>query len=81
MKLKKPFVVWGQGCDFGTMQKKSLKRLLETSGIPAAWTILGLSALPTDHPSKSGNGGNARKLCTEFTHQRMRFANRYRDAV
>jgi acetolactate synthase-1/2/3 large subunit len=31
-----------------------LKALLEKSGIPAAWTILGLSALPTDHDLNVG---------------------------
>jgi len=31
-----------------------LKALIEKSGIPAAWTILGLSALPTDHPLNVG---------------------------
>jgi thiamine pyrophosphate-dependent acetolactate synthase large subunit-like protein len=27
---------------------------VEKSGIPAAWTILGLSALPTEHPLNVG---------------------------
>jgi len=45
---KKPFVVFGQGVILGKAEQE-LKNFLEKSGIPAAWTILGLSALPTDH--------------------------------
>ena len=45
---KKPFIVFGQGIILGEAEAE-LKALVEKSGIPAAWTILGLSALPTDH--------------------------------
>ncbi|MEN9298559.1 MAG: hypothetical protein RLZZ429_872, partial [Bacteroidota bacterium] len=50
---KKPFVVFGQGVILGKAEQE-LKTFLEKSGIPAAWTILGLSALPTDHPLNMG---------------------------
>ncbi len=50
---KKPFVVFGQGVILGKAEQE-LKNFLEKSGIPAAWTILGLSALPTDHPLNMG---------------------------
>ncbi len=50
---KKPFVVFGQGVILGKAEQE-LKIFLEKSGIPAAWTILGLSALPTDHPLNMG---------------------------
>ena len=36
------------------MLKKSLLKFIEKSGIPSAWTILGLSAIPTDHPLNVG---------------------------
>lgn len=50
---KKPLIVFGQGIILG--QAEALfKEFIEKSGIPAAWTILGLSALPTDHPLNVG---------------------------
>ena len=50
---KKPFVIFGQGIILGRAEKE-FKTFIEKSGIPAAWTILGLSALPTDHPLNMG---------------------------
>ena len=55
-QAKKPFVVWGQGVILGNAENE-LKTFLEKSGIPAAWTILGLSALPTNHPMTRGMVG------------------------
>lgn len=46
---EKPFVVFGQGVILGKAEKE-FKKFVEKSGIPAAWTIMGMSALPTDHP-------------------------------
>ena len=45
---KKPFVVFGQGVILGNAELE-FKKFIEKTGIPSAWTILGLSALPTDH--------------------------------
>jgi acetolactate synthase-1/2/3 large subunit len=53
---KKPLVVFGQGVILGKAEKE-FKKFIEKSGIPAAWTILGLSALPTDHPQNVGMVG------------------------
>ena len=50
---KKPYIIFGQGIILGQAEEE-LKALVEKSGIPAAWTILGLSALPTDHPLNVG---------------------------
>ncbi|HEY4617983.1 MAG TPA: biosynthetic-type acetolactate synthase large subunit [Flavobacterium sp.] len=50
---KKPFIVFGQGIILGQAEAE-LKAFVEKSGIPAAWTILGLSALPTDHELNVG---------------------------
>jgi acetolactate synthase-1/2/3 large subunit len=50
---KKPYIVFGQGIILSEAEEE-LKALVEKSGIPAAWTILGLSALPTDHPLNVG---------------------------
>lgn len=52
-QAKKPFVIFGQGVILGKAEKE-FKAFIEKSGIPAAWTILGLSALPTDHPQNVG---------------------------
>ena len=52
-KAKKPLVIFGQGVILGRAEAE-LKIFLEKSGIPAAWTILGLSALPSDHPLNMG---------------------------
>ena len=53
---KKPFIIFGQGIILSEAEVE-LKALVEKSGIPAAWTILGLSALPTDHPLNVGMVG------------------------
>ncbi|NNK87327.1 MAG: biosynthetic-type acetolactate synthase large subunit [Flavobacteriaceae bacterium] len=53
---KKPLIVWGQGVILGQAEKE-LKTLVEKAGIPAAWTILGASALPTEHPLNVGMVG------------------------
>ncbi|WP_127130480.1 biosynthetic-type acetolactate synthase large subunit [Pseudoflavitalea rhizosphaerae] len=50
---EKPFVLFGQGVILGKAELE-FKKFLEKSGIPAAATILGLSALPTDHPQHVG---------------------------
>jgi acetolactate synthase-1/2/3 large subunit len=50
---KKPYVLIGQGVMLGSAETE-LKAFLEKGGIPAAWTLLGLSALPTDHPLNMG---------------------------
>ena len=50
---KKPFVIFGQGVILGKAEKE-FTAFIEKGGLPAAWTILGLSALPTDHPLNVG---------------------------
>jgi acetolactate synthase-1/2/3 large subunit len=52
-KAKKPFVLFGQGVILGGAEKE-FRAFIEKSGIPAAWTILGKAALPTDHPLNVG---------------------------
>ena len=48
-EAQKPFVVFGQGVILGKAEKEFIK-FIEKAGIPAAWTIMGMSAIPTDHP-------------------------------
>lgn len=52
-QAEKPFVIFGQGVILGKAEKE-FKAFIEKAGIPAAWTIMGLSALPTDHPLNMG---------------------------
>ncbi|WP_372944838.1 biosynthetic-type acetolactate synthase large subunit [Muriicola sp.] len=55
-KAKKPYIVFGQGVILGKAEEE-LKQLVEKAGIPAAWTILGLSAMSTEHPLNVGMVG------------------------
>jgi acetolactate synthase-1/2/3 large subunit len=50
---EKPFVIFGQGVILGRAENE-FREFIEKSGLPAAWTILGLSALSTDHPLNVG---------------------------
>ncbi|MGN6267474.1 MAG: biosynthetic-type acetolactate synthase large subunit [Ginsengibacter sp.] len=52
-EAKKPFVIFGQGVILGKAEKE-FKAFIEKGNLPAAWTVLGLSALPTDHPLNVG---------------------------
>jgi acetolactate synthase-1/2/3 large subunit len=52
-EAKKPLIIFGQGVILGKAENE-FKQFIEKSGMPAAWTILGLSALPTDHPQNVG---------------------------
>lgn len=50
---KKPYALVGQGVILGQAEEE-LKQFLEKAGIPFGWTILGLSAMPSDHPLNMG---------------------------
>lgn len=50
---KKPMALVGQGVILGGAERE-LQEFLEKSGMPAAATLLGLSALPSDHPQYVG---------------------------
>jgi acetolactate synthase I/II/III large subunit len=52
-EAKKPFIVYGQGIILSHAEKELIE-LVEKTDIPAAWTILGLSAMPTHHPNNVG---------------------------
>jgi acetolactate synthase-1/2/3 large subunit len=53
---KKPLIVWGQGVILSEAEQQLLA-IVEKGGIPAAWTILGASAIPTSHPLNVGMVG------------------------
>ena len=50
---RRPMAMVGQGVILGDAEKELLA-FLEKSGMPAAATLLGLSALPSDHPQNVG---------------------------
>ncbi|MBL1222888.1 biosynthetic-type acetolactate synthase large subunit [Chryseobacterium sp. L7] len=55
-KAEKPFIIAGQGIMLGKAEQEFLQ-FAEKSGIPVAWTVLGMSAIPTDHPQVVGMVG------------------------
>ncbi|MFN5376426.1 MAG: biosynthetic-type acetolactate synthase large subunit [Chitinophagaceae bacterium] len=52
-QAERPLVLFGQGIILGKAEEE-FKAFIEKGGLPAAWTILGLSALPTEHPLNVG---------------------------
>ncbi len=52
-QAKKPLALVGQGVELGNAQEE-LRVFLEKADIPAGRTMLGLSALPSDHPLNVG---------------------------
>lgn len=52
-KARKPLVLVGHGVELGQAEKE-LREFIEKGGLPAASTLLGLAALPTDHPLNMG---------------------------
>lgn len=47
-EAKKPFVLFGQGVILGKAEEE-FRQFIEKANIPSAATVMGLSALPTDH--------------------------------
>ncbi|WP_443938024.1 biosynthetic-type acetolactate synthase large subunit [Pedobacter sp. MW01-1-1] len=52
-EAKKPFVLFGQGVILGNAEAE-FKAFIEKTNIPAAWTIMGEGAIPTEHPLNVG---------------------------
>ncbi|MBU2997511.1 biosynthetic-type acetolactate synthase large subunit [Cellulophaga baltica] len=55
-EAKKPMIVFGQGVILGEAEAE-LKQFVEKAGIPAAWTILGVAAMDSEHPLNVGMVG------------------------
>ena len=80
---KKPLALVGHGVELGGAQNE-LVEFLEKADIPAARTLLGLSALPTDHPLNMGmlgmHGNYAPNIkeqeCDVLIAMGMRFSDR-----
>jgi acetolactate synthase I/II/III large subunit len=52
-EAKQPLIIYGQGVILGNAENE-LKTFVEKSGIPSAWTIMGMGAIPTDHDLSVG---------------------------
>ncbi len=50
---EKPLVLVGHGVTIARAEKELLD-MIEKAGLPAAWTMMGESAMPTDHPLNMG---------------------------
>lgn len=50
---KRPMVLFGQGVILGNAEEE-FKAFIEKGGLPSAWTILGLSAIDSNHPLNVG---------------------------
>lgn len=83
-KAKQPLIVWGQGVILGNAEAE-FKAFVEKSGIPAVWTILGLSALETSHPLNKGmvgmHGNYAPNLLTQECDLLIAVGMRFDDRV
>lgn len=81
---KKPFIVFGQGVILGNAEQELLA-FVEKSGMPTAWTIMGMSGLPTDHPQAVGmvgmHGNYAPNLLTNECDVLIAIGMRFDDRV
>ena len=81
---KNPLIVWGQGVILGEAEDE-FRAFVEKSGIPAAWTILGVSAIETSHPLNVGmvgmHGNYAPNLLTNECDLLLAVGMRFDDRV
>lgn len=81
---QKPFIVWGQGVILGSAEAE-LKSVIEKAGIPSSSTVLGLSALESDHPLYVGmvgmHGNYAPNLLTNECDVLIAIGMRFDDRV
>lgn len=80
----KPLVIFGQGVILANAENE-LKEFIEKGNLPAAWTILGLSALKNDHPLNVGmlgmHGNYAPNLLTNECDVLIAIGMRFDDRV
>ncbi len=83
-QAKKPFVIFGQGVILGNAEQEFLQ-FIEKTGIPSAWTIMGMSAIPTNHPLAVGmlgmHGNYAPNLFTNECDVLIAIGMRFDDRV
>jgi acetolactate synthase-1/2/3 large subunit len=80
----RPLVIFGQGVILGGAEAE-FSAFIEKAGLPAAWTILGMGALPTDHPLGVGmlgmHGNYAPNLLTNECDVLIAVGMRFDDRV
>jgi acetolactate synthase-1/2/3 large subunit len=83
-QAKRPFLLIGQGVVLARAEKE-LRSFMEKTGMPAASTLLGLSALPSDHPQNAGmlgmHGNYAPNLLTNYCDVLIAVGMRFDDRV
>lgn len=83
-KAKKPMIVFGHGIILGQAEKE-FKAFIEKADIPSAWTILGQSALDSDHALNVGmvgmHGNYAPNLLTNECDVLIALGMRFDDRV
>ena len=83
-QAKKPFIIFGQGVILGNAENEFLQ-FIEKAGIPSAWTIMGMSAIPTNHPLAVGmlgmHGNYAPNLFTNECDVLIAIGMRFDDRV
>lgn len=83
-KAERPYVLFGQGVLLGEAEQE-FRAFVEKAGIPSAWTIMGLSALPTEHPLNVGmlgmHGGYGPNLLTNECDVLIAVGMRFDDRV
>lgn len=81
---KKPMIVFGHGVILGQAEEE-FKKFIEKANIPSAWTILGQSALDSDHPLNVGmvgmHGNYAPNLLTNECDVLIALGMRFDDRV
>jgi len=83
-KAKKPLILYGHGVLLAEA-KEEFRAFVEKTGIPAAWTIMGLSALGAEHPLNVGmlgmHGNYAPNLLTNECDVLIAIGMRFDDRV
>lgn len=83
-EAERPMVIFGQGVILGKAEE-TFKKFIEKGNLPAAWTILGMGAIQTDHPLAAGmlgmHGNYAPNLLTNECDVLIAVGMRFDDRV
>ncbi|APD06648.1 acetolactate synthase [Flavobacteriaceae bacterium UJ101] len=83
-EAKQPYILVGQGVTLGNAEKEFMD-FVEQSGIPVAWTLLGVQNIPTNHPQNMGmlgmHGNYAPNLLTNECDVLIAIGMRFDDRV
>ncbi|MFV0531573.1 MAG: biosynthetic-type acetolactate synthase large subunit [Flavobacteriales bacterium] len=83
-QAEKPYILVGQGVTLGNAEQEFMT-FIEKSGIPVAWTLLGVQNIPTSHPQNMGmlgmHGNYAPNLLTNECDVLIAVGMRFDDRV